>query len=131
VSIGTLLTGYIYALLAVTVPHDVAEDWAQTSIGTGSLGPIQFPAGAYVAMAILLGIFATAIFLAFVLTEERIAAAMTEALLRDPIDRFVLLAIPFTALTEWAITNQEQLSLLLDTPGSEDTESSGGDSLRV
>ena len=58
-------------------------------------------------MAILLGIFATAIFFAFTLTEERIAAAITEALLREPIDRFLVLALPFISLLEWGLDHME------------------------
>jgi hypothetical protein len=60
-------------------------------------------------MAVLLGVFATAIFLAFALTEERIAAALTEALLREPVDHFLLLALPFVTLLEWGLENQERL----------------------
>lgn len=86
-AVGMLLTGYIYALLAVTVPREVAVDWSQRRVDSHELWlpglDVTVPGDAYVAMAVLLGVFATAIFLAFALTEERIAAAMTEALLRD------------------------------------------------
>lgn len=104
-AIALLLTGYIYVLLAVIVPRPVATTWANAEIGVREiLGTgILAPGDAYIAMAVLLGIFATAIFLAFTVTEERVATALTEALLREPIDRFLLLALPFVSLVEWAL----------------------------
>lgn len=123
--IGFLLATYIYALLSVTVPTDVAAGWTRSPIHTREVSlvgiDLSFPGDAYVAMAVLLGVFATAIFLAFALTEERIAAALTEALLREPIDRFLLLALPFVSLLEWSLENQERLQ----PADEEDSESSG------
>lgn len=111
--IGLLLAAYIYALLAVTVPTGVAADWARSPIQSHEVSlagiDLGLPGDVYVAMAVLLGVFATAIFLAFALTEERIAAALTEALLREPIDHFLLLALPFVSLLEWGLENQERL----------------------
>lgn len=113
---GSLLTAYIYALLAVTVPEGVAESWSHAPVEVCHLSlfglGVDLPGDAYIGMAILLGIFATAIYLAFALTEERIAAALTEALLREPIDRFLLLALPFVSLVEWTFENQEELTSL-------------------
>lgn len=110
--VGTLLAGYIYALLAVTVPRTVASEWSRSDVQRLDiclLGvDLALPGGPYVAMALLLGVFATAIFLAFALTEERIAAAMTEALLRQPLDRFLVLALPFVSLLDWALEYQPQ-----------------------
>lgn len=123
--IGLLLGAYIYALLAVTVPTSVASSWARSPIQSHEVSlagiDLSLPGDAYVAMAILLGVFATAIFLAFALTEERIAAALTEALLREPIDHFLLLALPFVSLLEWGLENQE----LLQSAADEDSGDSG------
>lgn len=108
--VGLMLATYIYALLAVTVPTDVAASWSDSTIPTHDLELLgitaTIPGGSYVAIAVLLGIFATAIFLAFAVTEERVATAFTEALLREPIDHFLLLAVPFTTLIEWWLENQ-------------------------
>lgn len=136
-AIGLLLTAYIYALLAVTVPRDVAADWSQSRVESHEFNLMAFdltvPGNVYVAMAILLGIFATAIFLAFTLTEERIAAAITEALLREPIDRFLVLALPFISLLEWGLENQERLQAAGDE-GSDGvgapSEAGNGDEIR-
>lgn len=123
--VGLLLAGYIYALLGVTVPGSVAAAWTGSAIEPFKVSlvgiTVGLPGGTYVAVAFLLGIFATAIFLAFALTEERISAAVTEALLREPIDRFLLLAVPFISSTEWAFENQETLQSL----GAHETELSG------
>ena len=103
-AVGLLFTAYIYALLAVTVPSQLAVAWSTSKVLVHEyqfLGlEVRLQGRPYIPMAILLGVFATAIFLAFALTEERIAAAITEALLREPIDRFLVLALPFVALTE-------------------------------
>lgn len=104
-AIGALLMLYIYVLLAVTVPASTAAAWSRSSIDSwpvGSLG-VELSGGPYITIAVVLGVFATAIFLAFALTEERFSSALTSALLREPIDRFLVLAVPFVGLVEWAV----------------------------
>lgn len=113
--IALLLASYIYALLAVTVPESVGAQWADTTIPQYDIclliATISVPGGPYFWMATLLGIFATAIFLAFALTEERVASALTEALLRDPIERFLLVAVPFVTLIDRGLTNIDDFYL--------------------
>jgi hypothetical protein len=126
--VAGILFAYVYALVAATVPTDVAAEWTAsnpTTTRVNLLGVgVSLPCGPYLEMATLLGILATAIFLAFALTEERIAAAVTEALLREPIDRFLLLALPYVALLEWGLTHVDFSSQ--HSQGSGDEEEPGG-----
>lgn len=129
-TIGAFFATYVYVLLAMIVPTDVAAKWSGEQVGVRrfeSFGiETTVPGGAYIAMAILLGTFATAIFLAFALTEERIAAAITAALLRDPIDRFLVLALPFVSSLEWVVENKKDLAQDEDSdPGTEEGTGSG------
>lgn len=122
--VAILFAGYIYALLAVTVPWSVAADWSESTVSARHVALLgveaAIPGDPYFPMALLLGIVATAIFLAFALTEEHVAAALTETLLREPIDRFLVLALPFVALLEWAIDQR-----ILDQDMSDDDASDG------
>jgi hypothetical protein len=115
VVIALLLASYIYALLAVSVPATVGARWSDVAIPQHDicllLSSFSAPGGPYLWMAALLGVFATAIFLAFALTEERVASALTGALLRDPIDRFLVVAIPYAALIERGIANLDDFYL--------------------
>lgn len=133
--IGLLLTGYVYALLAATVPPDLAAGWTAAAVPQHKVSlsglSLTLPGGAYIALAALLGVFATAIFLAFVVTEDRVAVALAEALLREPIDRFLVLALPFTSLVEWALENGYELGTLSETQeddvgGPSETSDEGG-----
>lgn len=105
--VGLLFTGYIYILCTAVVPADLAAEW------TGTVAPsrhiqvigasITLHSGAFLNLAALMGLAATATFLSFALIEERFAKALAGALLQDPIDRFLLLALPYMALWEQAI----------------------------
>jgi hypothetical protein len=102
--VGLLFTGYIYILCTAVVPADLAAEW------TGTVAPsrhiqvlgasITLHSGAFLNLAALMGLAATATFLSFALIEERFAKALAGALLQDPIDRFLLLALPYMALRE-------------------------------
>lgn len=131
VGVGVMLSLYIYALLAATVPSDLAAEWSQTSVPVHEVAllglSVDLPGGPYVAIAVLLGIFATAIFLAFAVTEEAVATALTGTLLREPLDRFLLLAIPFARCTEWWIENKDQFGS--DSAGDGDEGPDDGPSL--
>ncbi len=122
--IGLLLMGYVYALLAATVPPDLAAGWTAAPVPDHKVSllglGVRLPGGTYVALAALLGIFATAIFLAFVVTEDRVAAAVTQSLLREPIDRFLVLALPFASLVEWALENGYDIESLSETQGEDE-----------
>lgn len=130
--VAGILFGYVYALLAATVPSDVAAEWSAsdpTATNVNLLGVgVSFPCSPYVEMAGLLGVLATAIFLAFALTEERIAAAVTEALLREPIDRFLLLALPYVALLDWGLAHADLETQRSEDAGDEEEPGGGSES---
>ena len=105
--VGLLFIGYIYILCTAVVPVELAAEW------TGNVAPsahIEVPGvsitlygGAFLKLAVLLGLAATATFLSFALIEERFAKALAGALLQDPTDRLLVLALPYVALWEKAI----------------------------
>ena len=105
--IGALLSAYVYLLCSAVVPAGLAGEW------TGAVAPaaelhllgatVTLHGGAFLNLAALLGLAATATFLSFALVEERFAKAMTDALLREPTDRFLVLALPYVSLWEDAI----------------------------
>ena len=107
VVIGVLFSGYIYVLCAAVVPVEVASEWTAVATPTttvevlGASGTLS--GGPYLNLAALLGLAATATFLSFALVEARFAQALTDALLRDPTDRFLGLALPYVKLWEDAI----------------------------
>ena len=105
--VGALLSAYVYLLCSAVVPAGLAREW------TGAIAPavelhllgvtVTLHGGAFLNLAALLGLAATATFLSFALVEERFAKAMTDALLREPTDRFLALALPYVNLWEGAI----------------------------
>jgi hypothetical protein len=56
--------------------------------------------GPFLSLAALMGLAATATFLSFALIEDRFAKALAGALLQDPTDRFLVLALPYVSLWE-------------------------------
>jgi hypothetical protein len=105
--VGLLFTAYIYVLCAAVVPADLAEGWTKSvvpSIHLHALGAeVTLHGGPFLNLAALMGLAATATFLSFALIEERFAKALAGALLQDPIDRFLVLALPYAFLWERAI----------------------------
>ena len=105
--VAVLFTGYIYILCAAVVPADLATEW------TGTVAPsthiqafgasITLYGGAFLNLAALMGLAATATFLSFALIEERFSKALAGALLQDPIDRLLVLALPYVSLWEQAV----------------------------
>ena len=99
--IGVASTTYllIYLLAWAAMPIHLAEQWS------GSLTPVwsfmlwgnlvSFPLGSYVQVSALLSILATAGFLAFAVTEDRYESAIHSSLMSGPIERLVLLGIPY------------------------------------
>jgi hypothetical protein len=63
----------------------------------------DLPVGPYLNASVLLGILATAIFFAFVVTdEEKYASTLTDLVVRKPLRRAALFALPYTAIRrEW------------------------------
>jgi hypothetical protein len=112
--VGLLLSAYIYALLTVLVSRHVAQAWTATEVPVRSidiaLTTLQLPGGVYLQVTALLGCLATATFLAFALLEERFAATLGDSLLKVPVDRLLVLALPYVALLELAIEEGGDLS---------------------
>lgn len=101
--IGAVLTAYIYLLTVVTVPTSVAHVWLSHVVRLQRvhvLFTLWLPFGPYLRVASMLGTVATATFLGFVMIDDRFAAALTDALLGAPVDRFLVLALPYVALAE-------------------------------
>jgi hypothetical protein len=118
---GFLFTGYIYLLCSAVVPLRIAIAWSQASTPSTHLSILgvswTLGGGPYVHLAVLLGLAATATFLSFALVEERFARELTDALLRDPTDRFLALALPYISLSEKAIEAGRRRQVSTD-PGS-------------
>ncbi|HKI86230.1 MAG TPA: hypothetical protein VKA53_05760 [Thermoanaerobaculia bacterium] len=96
--VGLLLSLYIYLLCSAVVMADTAKDWTGATAPAIEIAGITFHGGVYLRLSGLLGIAATATFLSFALIEDRFANALTNALLRDPADRFLALALPYVHL---------------------------------
>lgn len=106
-AVGILFSVYVYLLCSAVVPAGIAREWSTVDVPSTSVAllgiSIHFHGGPYLSLAALLGLAATATFLSFALVEERFAKALTDALLRDPTDRFLVLALPYMSLWEGAI----------------------------
>lgn len=133
--VGLALVVYIYALCATVVPIEVASAWTGAEIPSTevqALGEtVTVPGGAYLKLALLLGLAATATFLSFALVEERFAAALTDALLREPSDKLLVLAIPYLGLREQAIElelDKRRLQSSTDSAAEGSSAGSGEDS---
>lgn len=112
VAVALLLGLYLYLLCSAVVPSEIAERWVSSPVETADLSllglTVTLKLGAYLKLAGLLGLAATASFLSFAVVEERFASALTDALLRDPADRFLVLALPYLR------AHEERLSLAAD-----------------
>jgi hypothetical protein len=97
--LGAAITGYLYAIAAIAIDEAVAQKWSGAA-GIPELLGLGLPAGPYLKVAGLLGIVATAVFLALVLTEERYSEALTKALLDEPAYESVVLGVPYLALEQ-------------------------------
>ena len=99
--VGVAASLYLYLVAAVAVPRSVASSWSGERISTTRvdlLWEVVFPCGPYVEVALFLGVAATAIFLALVLTDERYSVALTDALLHEPAYRSLAVGVPYLAL---------------------------------
>ncbi len=107
-AVGALLSLYIYLLCSTVVSAEVASQWTNSTVSSTDVSfvglSITFHGGPFLQLSALLGVAATAAFLSFALFEERFATALTDALLRDPTDRFLALALPYVYLRESALS---------------------------
>ncbi len=108
--VGVLLFIYIYLLSSAVVAGPLAERWSGASLPSVHLDlvvtTITLYGGPYLKLAGLLGLVATATFLAFALVEERFASALTAGLLREPGEGFLVLALPYLALREHQLSSE-------------------------
>ena len=100
--IGAMLSLYIYVLAAVAIDRNLvgSEDWTNRDIETWSVPVLGLdaPLGPYLLVAAFLGVVATAVFLAFALIEDRMSDAIADTIVHQPVQRCLLLAIPYIHL---------------------------------
>lgn len=104
VGLGLVVAVYLYGLAWIVVPVQVAQDWTGSVVRMVTLetpaGEVHAPYGPFVAVALILGALATAVLLAFVLTDEGYAGGLTRALLREPVEAGMEFALPYAALRQ-------------------------------
>jgi hypothetical protein len=95
---------YLFLLTWALVAVDVAEVWLDRSIPIETVAfpgmAVDVPTGPYVTIAALVGVIATAVLLAYVVTEESYSRELSAALLEDPIEDGLSVALPYQALRE-------------------------------
>jgi hypothetical protein len=102
--LGLCVTFYIYLVAWALVPVTTVERWLHQTIQHETVPLLgDLPVGPYLNASVLLGILATAIFFAFVVTdEEKYASTLTDLVVRKPLRRAALFALPYTAIRrEW------------------------------
>jgi hypothetical protein len=116
--VGLLLSAYIYLLCSAVVRIDRAAAWSGQKVPSSAIDVLGvhclIAGGPYLYLSALLGLAATATFLSFALVEERFAQALTDALLSDPTDRLLALALPYVRLSEDAIESNRVRRLGMD-----------------
>jgi hypothetical protein len=98
------ITFYIYLVAWALVPVATVERWLHQTIQHETVPLLgDLPVGPFLNASVLLGILATAIFFAFVVTdEEKYASTLTDLVVRKPLRRAALFALPYTAIRrEW------------------------------
>lgn len=98
--LGLCVTFYIYLVAWSLVPSATVEGWLHRSVKHETVVVLgDLPVGPYLHASVLLGILATAIFFAFVVTdEEKYASTLTDLVVRKPLRRAALFALPYTAV---------------------------------
>jgi hypothetical protein len=102
--LGLCVTFYIYLVAWALVPVTTVERWLRQTVQHETVPLLgDLPVGPYLNASVLLGILATAIFFAFVVTdEEKYASTLTDLVVRKPLRRAALFALPYTAIRrEW------------------------------
>jgi len=98
--IAIAVAAFIYILAIASVPTETAQQWAGSPIPTGDVSlaaiDVTFPLGPYLMVPALLAVIATAVFLAFVLTEDRYSATLYDTLVYEPARRWILLGVPYS-----------------------------------
>ena len=88
---------YIYLLAWTMVSGVTASGWLGKAIPYKTMPLIgSVPVGPYIQVSVLMGILATAIFFAFVITdEERYVATLSDLVIYGPLRRGVSFALPY------------------------------------
>jgi hypothetical protein len=98
--IAMTVAAFIYVLAMAAVPAETAQQWVGSPISTGSVAlagvEITLQLGPYLMVPALLAVISTAVFLAFVLTEDRYSLTLYDALIYKPARRWILLGIPYS-----------------------------------
>jgi hypothetical protein len=99
VGVATLVAVYVYLLGWAVVTASTAGGWLGVPIRMQEVAPLgTLPLGPYVKVSVLFAIVATAIFLAFALTEDEYSKALSDALVASPLERLLLVLAPFVSL---------------------------------
>jgi len=99
-----VVAAYLYTLAWILVQREVATKWTEQPIPTYEVdlgvAAVSVPGGPYIAVAALLGVVATAVFVSFAVTDERYAGDLSSALVKTPLPTAVAVALPYTVLRE-------------------------------
>ncbi len=100
--IGGFVTFYMYVVAWTVIHGSTAERWLGDPVPyTHVIVLGDLPTGPYVQVALLMGVLATAIFYAFVLTdEEKYVGTLSDLVIHAPLRRGVLLAMPYAWIRE-------------------------------
>lgn len=116
--LGICVTFYIYLVAWALVPVGTVEGWLHRSVDHETVALLgDLPVGPYLNASVLLGILATAIFSAFVVTdEEKYASTLTDLVVKKPLRRAALFALPYTAVRrDWG--GPEKAKSRIESPG--------------
>jgi hypothetical protein len=122
--LGTLVFGVFLAVFALlyllawaVVPPSLANRWSDRPIPLEHLNiagaSLLIPLGPYLLVAALLATVAGVAFLGFVLTEDQYTEALWDAVLRDPMGDYLLMALPYLW---WKQHKDDQASSPSDPP---------------
>jgi hypothetical protein len=98
--LGICITFYIYLVAWALVPMGTVQGWLHQAVPYETVPLLgDLPVGPYIEASVLLGTLATAIFFAFVVTdEEKYASTLTDLVVRKPLRRAALFALPHSAI---------------------------------
>ena len=92
----------MFLLAWALVDIRVAEKWLERPFPTELVhlptGDLVIPTGPYVGMAALLSVLATAVLIAYVITEERYGEELSTNLVRQPLEQSLACALPYQAV---------------------------------
>ncbi len=116
IAVATITALYVYVLAWTAIPVATVSDWTGSSPPTADFTLIWWeitaPTGVFLVVAALLGVIATAVFLAFVVTEERYSTALADALVHEPVGECLVLAVPYL----WLEEHEDELAEVSTTP---------------